>query len=175
MKTKKGGGKHQQAFDEKTGRYAKENKNNSLFKLAFLDSIGVDNTNLKDLFPTYKDKETDLEYCQTFVRMSRRRIISKNIRESKLVYLLTERPKDDKSKYLAKIGYNMKDKDLLLNDILKFTDFKTLRFNRINEHTLNCEAKTILHGCLVTTCWQLTDNFELNFLTLLPKGEKKWK
>ena len=175
MKSKKGGGKRQQAFDEKTGRYVRINKNKSILALTILDTMGTNNASIKEMFPVYKGAETDLVYCEVFVRRSRCRIISKNIRDGKLIYLLTERPRDDKSKYLIEMGYNINEKEKLLNDILKFTDFETLRFNRINERTLNCEAKTILRGHIVTTCWQLTKDFELNFLTLLPKGEKKWK
>lgn len=110
-----------------------------------------------------------------FVNICKTRITFKNISEEKIIYLLTKAEKNDKSKYLNQIGYNIDDKDALLNDILAFTDFNTLCFRNLTQYSLNCQAKTVLHGHIVTTGWRLTEDFELKFVTLIPKGEKKWK
>ncbi len=78
-------------------------------------------------------------------------------------------------KYAIKLGYSEKEKEKLLDDIEGNTVIKTLTFSRLEEKCLKCEAKTILKGNIVTSIWELKENLEIRFITLIPGGEKRWK
>ncbi len=174
MKVKKGAGNRLQAFGERNGRYVKEAghvRENSILLLSLLSELGADDETLIKVFPKYG--VSDEEYCKLFVRMCRDRIKQYIVPEGKIKYLLTKQEQDDKSIFLNRIGYNIDDKGLLLGDIVRFTDFKTLNFSRISIYSLNCKATTILAGHYVTTYWKLTLELNLSLITLIPKGEKK--
>ena len=37
------------------------------------------------------------------------------------------------------------------------------------------EAKTVLKGKLVKTIWRIEKNLTINFIILIPGGDKQWK
>lgn len=178
MSYKIGGGDHLQPYSAKNGQYeeaqekAGQNENDTK-NLVLVHYFGFSKEDLPFCFPTYGVH--DVDYCDIFVKYSRARIKGVLIDERKAVYLLTYKEKDDKSLFLNKLGYNENEKDKLLDDIRDNTDIKTLTFSRFEEKCLKCEAKTILKGNIVTSIWELKENLEIRFITLIPGGEKRWK
>ena len=66
MKTKKGGGKHEQAFDERTGRYVKSDyskENNAILRLSLLNEFEIGNADLRSFFPAFGVND---DYCKFF-------------------------------------------------------------------------------------------------------------
>lgn len=45
----------------------------------------------------------------------------------------------------------------------------------IMKDSLKCMAKTTLKGKLVTSVWELKQDFSVRFITLIPRDDKKWK
>ncbi len=177
MSYKTGGGNRLQPYSENNGRYESEEKasqnENDTKNLVLVHYYGFPKENLPFAFPTYGVHDSD--YCDIFVKYSRERVKGILIDERKAIYLLTYKTKDDKSLFLNKLGYSEKEKEKLLDDIRDNTEIKTLTFSRLEEKCLKCEAETILKGNIVTSIWELKENLEIRFITLIPGGEKRWK
>lgn len=134
-----------------------------------LFNFSIDKINIR--FPYYKIH--DEEYCNLFLKIFSRYIKNFKIKEAKLDYLLTSRVKDDKSKFLNSLGYNLNNKNILLNDIIENTDLKSLTYHQISEYGFICEGKTILKGKIVITGRELEKDLTLRLITLIPGGDKK--
>ncbi len=179
MAFKIGGGHHLQAYDPNDGQYVKENfaiwNDKDKGALTMLLYYRLENDSYIIHFPDFNIH--DKQYCEMFVEYAKKYIESDDIiiERSKMAYLLTEQVGHDKSRFLARIGYNLQNYETLMDDIKWNTDFKTLKYKIIKVHSLNVMAKTILNGYIVTTAWQLKPDGTLKFITLIPGGDKKWK
>ena len=176
MNFKTGGGNHLQVYDNKTGQYTDEElhemRKKDMENLVFVHIFGYDIS--KYPFHYSKMNIHDRDYCQTFIEYFRKQITSFHIDNRKMLYLLTWHEKDDKSKYLEKIGYSKERPDELSKD-LKFA-FKRERliFSRLDEYGLNCVEEIELKGHKVKTYWQINlDDSSAKFVTLIPGGLKK--
>lgn len=179
MNLKIGGGGRLQVYDPKDGQYTKENAKslNKIDKenLVVLYIFGLDDGSSIIHFPD--SNIHDREYCELFVKYIRASIrnVDVTIEKPKMTYLITKKVDSDKSEFLKFLGYSSDNLDELCDDIRWNTDFKTLKFKCINQHTFNVEAKTKIKGYVVTTGWQINKDGTIRFLTLVPGGDKKWK
>lgn len=177
MSYKTGGGDHLQPYSEKNGQYKSNDKANQNEKdtknLVLVHYFGFSKEDLPFCFPKYGIHDAD--YCDIFIKYSREHIKGILIDERKAVYLLTYKTKDDKSLFLNNLGYSENEKEKLLDDIQNNTKIGTLTFSRFEEKCLKCKAETILKGNIVTSVWELKENLEIRFITLIPGGEKRWK
>ena len=120
----------------------------------------------------------DETYCTLFVKycLNTREI---SIPQEKVTkYLLIPREKDDKSKFLNNIGYNINNWQKLYSEIVEGTNFKNISRIRLTQYTLNFATETTLLDLnkykmvSVTTIWKVNKDLSLSFVSLLPKEYK---
>lgn len=178
MPLKTGGGNHLQKYNQNDGQYISSNKAELCEKdkenLVLLHYFGVDSPNMTYHFPILGVH--DEEYYSLFLRHIKysNMLRASNIDINKCRWLLTYHENNDKSLFLAKIGYDFGDIEKLKSDIINFTDFNSLRLPVLTMYGLKCIAKTILNGYIVSTVWQIEDDLSIRLITLLPGGDKKW-
>ena len=81
---------------------------------------------------------------------------------------------DDKSKKLIEIGYSPYYVRRIKDHILAYTNFKTVKYNSINEYCLKVEAiTTLIDGHKFKTIWAVDKDFSLRFVTLITREVKK--
>ena len=174
MPFKIGGGNHLQPYDDATGQYDEEEKAriNEEEKQALVLSHYF-KLPLNDLvfhFPIYGLH--DEEYCDLFVKQARETIKSLDVADEKMLYLLTHVKDRDKSSFLNQLGYTSLRPDELKSDIVCNTDLTTLSFSRFTPMWFKCVAKTTLRGKIVTTVWELRNDFTPRLITIIPGGDK---
>ncbi len=176
MPYKSGGGEHLQYYDEETGEYSEEKAKASAEKdkanLVLYYWYGMEYPNLIFHFPKFGVH--DKEYCQTFVYFYRKNVKEKTIDSAKLKYLLMPDPKKDKSKFLISLGYSLSNYDSLKNAIINGTEWDELSYSKLTPFGLTAKCKTILKGKIVTTIWELNQNFDVRLITMIPGGDKIW-
>lgn len=176
MPYKPGGGEHLQYYDEKNGEYSEKRAKASAEKdkenLVLYYWYGMEYPNLTFHFPKFGVH--DEEYCQTFVYFYRKNIKGKTIDAAKLKYLLTPDPKKDKSKFLTGLSYSLTNLDSFKNDIINGTEWATLCFGKLTSFGITAKCKTVLKGKVVTTIWELNQDFNVRLITLIPGGDKTW-
>lgn len=176
MPYKPGGGEHLQYYDEENGEYSEEKAKASAEKdkenLVLYYWYGMEYPNLTFHFPKFGIH--DEEYCDTFVYFYRKNIEKITIELPKLKYLLTPDPKKDKSKFLMSLGYSLEQLVFLKNDIINGTEWDKLRFGKLTNFGITAKCKTVLKDKIVTTIWELDQDFNVRLITLIPGGDKKW-
>lgn len=177
MNYKKGGGNHLQPYDEKTGQYDDETKakinEEEKKSLILFHYFGLPYNDLDFRFPVFNLH--DDEYCDIFVKYSRKVIKYFDIDDRKGVHFLQYKIKDDKSLFLKKLGYSLENYHELISDIYCNTNVNSLTFSKFDKQCLKCIAKTILRGKIVTSVWELKSNFHIRLITIIPGGDKRWK
>ena len=177
MPLKKGGGGHLQFYDGIDGQYDDDEKAHinaeDKIALSLVHYFGLPFNELTFHFPVFGIH--DDEYCALFVEYAKAAVKRFEIDERKLLYLLTPRMDNDKSKFLRSLGYFESNLNKLYADIHCGTQINSLRSKELTQYGLKCEAKTLLEGKIVTTAWVLEKNFTIRFITLIPGGDKKWK
>lgn len=95
------------------------------------------------------------------------------VAEAKLVYLLSWRPQNDKSGFLAQIGYTIDSTDLLREAILQLVASNEATYDRTSEYGEIYNVRGELIGpngsLIVVTVWiQETAEQVYRFITLKP-------
>lgn len=179
MEFKLGGGRHMQPYDPENGQYTDsdvfEIGEKDMENLVLVYLFGLDYDHLKFHFPNYKIHDRD--YCEMFVKYIRRFIRNEDtvIDESKILYFLTKLPKNDKSNFFAKTGYEISNCKKMINDIRCGTEFEKSEFKKITDKSFNIQTKTALNGYIVTSAWQILEDGTVRLITLIPGGDKIWK
>lgn len=177
-----GGGGHLQYYDLENGQYCEEDiikfQDDDMKNLILYYYFGLEYNNILFHFPNIKIHNN--EYCEVFVKYIRRNKLYKNpyINENKIKnYLFKKRDVDDKSKFIINIlGYknDINGWNELNFDIINNTDFTNMKFHGNFIKTLKIRAITKLKDknnniYFCTTIWELEENLNLKFITLLPR------
>ncbi|MCQ3914388.1 MAG: hypothetical protein MJ201_01005 [Mycoplasmoidaceae bacterium] len=154
MPYKPGGGYLPQPYDPDNGQYTDEDKasmsKSDMRALNQLRSSHTITVGYEPHFPTQGIH--DEEYNKQFVELFRHKFEKPSIPENKCSYLMSSNATHDKSGFLRSIGYSKYSLFELNDDILKNTDFATIKYSRMKQGGyLLGKALTNLKGYLVTT------------------------
>jgi hypothetical protein len=176
MPLKRGGGNHMQLYDSRNGEYTDQEKERMRdyddWVISSFEIYGEEST-CKFHFPIEGVHKTD--YCIRFVRNIRSDLIAPSFVKPKMDYLLTYQSKNDKSKFLNGLGYSINNPYELFRDICVNTERESIEFSKFSFGEMLVVAKTVLKGKLVKTVWKIEKNLTINFVTLIPGGDKQWK
>lgn len=178
MPTKPGGGNLPQEYDPDNGQYTDEAKASMLKQdLRALDRLKHSSIIIRGYephFPTHGIHND--EYNKKFVELYRHEFKNPSIAKGKIGYLFKYNEKGDKSSKLTEWGYSSYWPEYLEKDIMKNTDFKTVKYDRMSiskdgKHGyLIVKAITWLNNHRTTTCWEVHKDYTLTFTTLVPNG-----
>ena len=173
MPLKPGGGNHMKLYDRRNGEYTEQEKR----KMREFDNVAIASYKWNKEIATYKfhfpvEGVHELEYCKEFVRCIRNDIKEPKYDGFKMSYLLSFHPKNDKSKFLKRLGYSETKPQVLFHDICLNTLRDTIEFSRFSHGVVLLKANTYLKGKIVRTIWKLDEKLGINFVTLIPGGVK---
>lgn len=84
-------------------------------------------------------------------------------------YLLVKKEKNDKSSFLKGLGYNHKNVEELIRDILKLATMEEIKLSRENVYGSLFKIEGFLRQTRVTTIWfEQVKNQKFYFVTLYP-------
>ena len=179
MPYKKGGGNKPELYSEKTGEYVRNPRCIEDEKNLVMNKIFGVETNKPISYPIFGVH--DEEYCELVIKYCLD-INNPLLEVDKLTcYLLVQKDKNDKSKLLNQLGYDLSNWKELGEQIIKGTNFKKKRLSRYqsNAFTISAETKIVnkktnsYYSC--TTIWAVQFNFKIRFVTLIPEIYKDEK
>lgn len=75
---------------------------------------------------------------------------------------------------LLLLSYFFAKLDGLKNDIINGSEWDTLCFGKLTSFGIIAKCKTVLRDKVVTTIWELNQDFNVRLITLIPRGDKTW-
>lgn len=75
---------------------------------------------------------------------------------------------------LLLLSYFLANLDRLKNDIINGTEWDTPCFGKLTSFGITAKCKTVLKDKVVTTIWELNQDFNVRLITLILGGDKTW-